>query len=148
MEERKMRKHAGKSIFSSTVVKVILLAVMLICGTTGQVYGQETIAGKFTLTKSTRVGRKVLPAGAYTFSVEPAGAAQPVGSIKGARQIVQVVLRSETEGSITLVFAIASKSEEYTNTSKLTLEALNNEMVMHSMYLEQQGLVLDFDWWK
>jgi hypothetical protein len=147
--EDEMRNLIGKKVLSNTVAKVILLAAMLICGTTAQVYGQETVAGKFTLTKSTRVGKRVLPAGSYTFSVEPAGAAaQPIAAIKGARQIVQVVLRSETEGTVALVFAVASRSEEYTSSSKLTLEAQNNEMVMHSMYLEQQGLLLDFDWWK
>jgi hypothetical protein len=136
---KEMRKHIGKPVFVSTFAKVVLLAVMLICGTTGQVFGQETVAGKFTLTKNTRLGKKVLSAGTYTFSVEPTGAGQSVGAIKGARQIVQVILRSETEGSVTLAFAMASRSEEYTNTSRLVLESVNNEVVMHSMYL---------DWWK
>jgi len=59
--------------------------------------GQETVTGKFTLTENTRLGKSFLPAGAYTFTIEPAGILQSVSSIQGARQIVQVTVRPETK---------------------------------------------------
>ncbi len=138
----------SKSIYRSIFAKVALLGLMALCGAAGPVLGQETVAGKFTLTKNTRLGKRILPAGAYTFSIGPTGTLQSVSAIQGARQIVQVILRPETEvGPVTLIFAMASRSEQPLDSSKLILESVNNEMVMHSMYLDRQALLLDFYWW-
>jgi len=105
------------------------------------------VAGKFTLTENTRLGKRVLPAGTYTFSIKPTGAMQSVSSIQGAREVVQVVVRPESEaGPVTLMFAMAVRNPQPLDSSKLILEAVNNEMVAHSMYLDQQGLLLDLDW--
>lgn len=143
-----MANLPGKSIYRSIFTKGVLLGLMALCGSSGPVLGQETVGGKFTLTKNTRLGKKILPAGAYTFVIEPTGTLQSVTAIQGARQIVQVVVRPEREGdSVTLIFAMASRSAQPLDSSKLILEAVNNEVVMHSMYLDQQGLLLDFDWW-
>jgi len=117
----------GKSIYRSTFARAVLLGLMALCGAASPLLGQETVAGKFTLTESTRLGKSFLPAGAYTFSIEPVGILQSVSSIQGARQIVQVIVRPETKaGPVAAIFAMATRS---------------------AMYLDKQGLVLDFDWW-
>jgi hypothetical protein len=135
-----------KSIYFSKVARVVVLGLMAVCGASSPLLGQETVAGKFTLTEGTRIGKKLLPAGAYTFSIEPAGNLQSVSSIQGARQVVQVIVRPETKaGPTAVIFAMATRSSEALNSSRLVLVSVNNGMAMHSMYLDKQGLVLDFD---
>jgi hypothetical protein len=138
----------GKSIYRSKFARVVLLGLMAVCGAASPLLGQETVAGKFTLTENTSLGKKFLPAGAYTFSIEPVGILQSVSSIQGARQIVQVTVRPETKaGPAVAIFAMATRSDHVLDASKLVLARVNNGMAMHSMYLDKQGLVLDFDWW-
>jgi hypothetical protein len=138
----------GKSINYRKSALVALLGLAALCGAATPVLGQETVAGKFTLTETTRVGNKVLPAGAYTFSIEPAGVLRSVASIQGARQAVQVIVRPETKaGPAVAIFAMATRSTEALDSSKLVLASANKGMAMHSMYLDKQGLVVDFDWW-
>ena len=138
----------SKSIYLSKFARVVLLGLMALGGAASPLLGQETVAGKFTLTENTRLGKKFLPAGAYTFSIEPAGILQSVSSIQGARQIVQVIVRPERKaGPVAIIFAMATRSALAVDASKLVLAPVNNGMAMHSMYLDKQGLVLDFDWW-
>jgi hypothetical protein len=138
----------SKSIYHSKFARVVLLGLMALCGAASPLLGQETVAGKFTLTENTSLGKKSLPAGAYTFSIEPVGILQSVSSIQGARQIVQVTVRPETKAGPTVaIFAMATRSDHVLDASKLVLAPVNNGMAMHSMYLDKQGLVLDFDWW-
>ncbi len=138
-----------KSIYRSGFAKVALLGLMAFCGVASPVLGQGTVAGKFTLTENTRLGlgKKVLPAGSYKFSVEATGVLQSVKSIQGASQVVQVIVTPEAKsGPITIIFAMATRSAQAMYSSKLVLAPEKNEMVMQSMFLDQQGLVLDFDW--
>jgi hypothetical protein len=136
-----------KSIYQGTLAKMALLGLMAFCGSAGPAFGQETVAGKFTLTENTRLGKKFLPAGSYKFSVEATGVMQSVKSIQGSPQVVQVIVRPETKsGPVTIIFAMASRSPQAMYSSKLVLSPEKNEMVMHTMFLDQQGLVLDFDW--
>ncbi|PYU80729.1 MAG: hypothetical protein DMG50_18920 [Acidobacteria bacterium] len=138
----------SKSIHRSTFARVVVLGLMALCGAASPLLGQETVAGKFTLTENTSLGKKFLPAGAYTFSIEPVGILQSVSSIQGARQVVQVVVRPETKaGPVAIIFAMVTRSARALDASKLVLAPVNNGMAMHSMYLDKQGLVLDFDWW-
>jgi hypothetical protein len=119
-----------------------------VCGGASPILGQETVGGKFTLTENTRFGKKFLPPGAYTFSIEPTGALQSVDSIQSAGHPVLVIVRpTANAGPIAIIFAMASRSDHALDSSKIVLEPMNNGMAMHSMYLDQQGLVLDFDWW-
>jgi hypothetical protein len=137
----------SKSINYGKFVRVILLGLVTLCGAASPLLGQETVAGKFTLTENARFGNKVLAAGAYTFSVEPVGLLQSVNAIQGARQPVVVIVRAATKaGPVAAIFAMASRSAHALDSSKLVLAPVNNEMAMHAMYLDQQGLVLDFDW--
>jgi hypothetical protein len=138
----------GKSINYRKSALVALLGLAALCGAASPLLGQETVGGKFTLTENTRFGKKFLPAGAYTFSIETAGILQSVSSIQGARQVVQVIVRPETKaGPTAIMFASATRSTKPLDSSKLVLASAKNGMAMHSMYLDKQGLVLDFDWW-
>ena len=138
----------SKSVYCSRFVRVVLLGLVAVCGGANPILGQEAVGGKFTLTENTRFGKKSLPPGAYTFSIEPTGALQSVDSIQSAGHPVLVIVRpTANAGPIAIIFAMASRSDHALDSSKLVLEPMNNGMAMHSMYLDQQGLVLDFDWW-
>lgn len=142
-----MTNLLSKSIYHSAIAKVAFFGLMVFCGAAGPALGQETVAGKFTLTENTRLGKKFLPAGSYKFSVEATGVLQSVKSIQGSPQVVQVIVTPEAKsGPVTIIFAQASRSGQAMYSSKLVLSSEKNEMVMHSMFLDQQGLVLDFDW--
>ena len=137
-----------KSINYRKVALVTLLGLAVLCGAASPVLGQEMVAGKFTLTETICVGKKFLPAGTYTFSVEPVGVLRSISSIQGARQAVQVIVRPEAKaGPAVGIFAMATRSTEALDSSKLILASATKGMTMHSMYLDKQGLVLDFDWW-
>ncbi len=143
-----MAKLLSKSIHCRVFARAVLLGLMALCGAASSVRGQETADGKFTLSENTRFGKTVLPAGTYTFSVEPTGTLQSVNSIQDARHAVLVIVRPETKtGPVAVIFAMASRSAHAVDSSKLVLTPVNNGMALHSMYLDQQGLVLDFDWW-
>ena len=137
----------SKSIYHNTVVRVALLSLMAFCGVSSPVLGQETLAGKFKLAESTRFGNKLLPAGAYTFSVAPVGLVQSVGAIQGAWQPVVMVVRPESkDGRIAVILARASRTGHSIDAGKLVLGPENDGMAMRAMYLDQQGLVLDLNW--
>lgn len=143
-----MATQPSKSIYRRQFASVALLGLMALCGAASPLLGQETVAGKFTLTENTGLGKKFLAAGAYTFSIEPVGILQSVSSIQGARQVVRVVVRPETKaGPAVAIFAMATRSAHALDASKLVLAPVSNGVAMHSMYLDKQGLVLDFDWW-
>jgi hypothetical protein len=145
---KKMATLLNKSIHQSTTTKVVLLGLVALCRAASPVFGQEMIVGKFTLPENTRLGNRLLPAGAYTFSIEPTGILQSASSIQGAREVVQVIVRPETKaGPTAAIFAVATRSTKALDSSKLVLTSVNNGMAMHSMGLDKQGLVLDFDWW-
>ena len=136
----------SKSIYG-TVARVVLLGLMAFCGASSPVLGQETLAGKFKLAESTRFANKLLPAGTYTFSVEPAGTLQSVAAIQGAWQPVVMVVRPESKaGRIAVILALASRTGHSIDASKLVLGPENDGMAMRAMYLDQQGLVLDLNW--
>jgi hypothetical protein len=143
-----METRINKSIYYIRFVKTALLGLVLLGGAASPLLSQETVvAGKFTLNESTGFGNKFLPAGAYKFSIEPTGILQSVNSIQGARRLVQVIVRSETKaGPVAVIFAMASRTARTLDSSRLVLAPVNNGMVVHSMYLDQPGLVLDFDW--
>src|SRR5436305_13575807 len=106
----KMATLLSKSIYGSTVARVVLLGLMAFCGASSSVLGQETLAGKFKLAENTRFANKLLPAGAYTFSIAPVGLVQSVSAIQGAWQPVVMVVRPESKpGRIAILFALASR---------------------------------------
>jgi hypothetical protein len=142
-----MKTILGRLMYRSPFAKAVLLGLMAFGGAAGPVLGQETVSGKFTLTENTRLGTKILPAGTYKFSVEPTGVTQSVGSIHGARQVVRVVVQPETKGgSVSILFVMATRDAQAAYSSRLVLTPTNGGKIMHTMYLDQQGLLLDFDW--
>ena|SRR5438309_576106 len=137
----------SKSIYRNTFVRVALLSLMAFCGVSSPVLGQETLAGKFKLAESTRFANKLLPAGTYTFSVEPAGTLQSVAAIQGAWQPVVMVVRPESkDGRIAVIVALASRRSHSINANKIVLGPESDGTAMRAMYLDQEGLVLDLDW--
>lgn len=142
-----MATQHSKSIYLCRNVRVALLGLAALCGASTPLFGQDTVAGKFTLTESTHFGYRILPAGTYKFTIEPVGISQTVGSIRGGRQPVLVVVKPEaSSGPITGVFAMATRSDAPLESSKLVMEQGNGGMAVHTMYLDQPRLVLDFDW--
>jgi hypothetical protein len=143
-----MKTFTGKSMNYRKSALVALLGLAAFCGAASPLLGQEAVAGKFTLTETTRFGKKFLPPGAYTFSIEPTGVVQSIGSIQDPRQVVQVMVRPATNaGPAVAIFAMATRSSAPLDTSRLVLASVNHGMAIHSMYLDKQGLVLDFNWW-
>jgi hypothetical protein len=137
----------SKSIYLWKHARIALLGLAMLCSAASPLFGQDMVAGKFTLTESTHFGNKVLPAGTYKFSVENAGSIQTVNSISGAGQPVLVILRPDTNaGPVASIFAMASRSQHPIDSSKLVLERVSDGMAMQAMYLDGQGLKLDFDW--
>ena len=137
----------SKSIYYSRIARMALLGLAALCGAASPLLGQDAVAGKFTLTENTRFGNRILPAGGYKFSIEPVGISQTVDSIRGGRQPVFVIVRPETStGPVTSIFAMATRSDHPIDSSKLVLEQASDGMAMRTMYLDQQRLVLDFDW--
>ena len=137
----------SKSIYCSRIARMALLGLAALGGAASPLFGQDTVAGRFTLTENTRFGYRILPAGDYKFSIAPVGISQTVESIRGGRQPVLVIVKPGTNsGPIIGVFAMASRSDHPMDSSKLVLEPASDGMAMHTMYLDQQRLVLDFDW--
>jgi hypothetical protein len=144
---KKMANLITKSIYRSSFAKTALLGLMALCGAAGPAFGQANVSGKFTLTESTQLGKVSLPAGSYTFSIEPTGVTQSLSSIHGARQVVTVVVRPETKAGPTAnIFAMATRSASALDSSKIVLGPAGTGVAMHTMYLNEQGLVLDLDW--
>jgi hypothetical protein len=137
----------SKSIYYRKIARMALLGLAALCGAASPLLGQDTVGGKFTLTENTRFGDRILPAGAYKFSIEPVGISQTVDSIRGGRQPVLVVVKpGASTGPVIGIFAMASRSDHPIDRSKLILEQVGDGMAMHTMYLDQPRLVLDFHW--
>src|SRR5947208_16822022 len=99
----------SKSIYGSTVARAVLLGLMAFCGASSSVLGQETLAGKFKLAENTRFANKLLPAGAYTFSIAPVGLVKSVSAIQVPWQPVVMLLRPEGHpGRVHLLIQMAS----------------------------------------
>lgn len=65
----------------------------------------------------------------------------------GAGHPVRVVVRPEKSGPVVSIFALASPSEHTQGPSGLVLGSGNGQEIARSMYLEKEGLVVDFNWW-
>ncbi len=121
----------------SRITRVLALAVVAMFGTTTFTPAQELVKATFTLTRDTRFGNTVLPAGRYTASVEPISGMRPVGSS------MAIVLRPESgTGHVASVLATASREG---CEGGLTLQAEGNGFSAQSMCLDKQQLVLHFD---
>ncbi len=143
-----MQNLFSKSIYHSILGKVALLAAMAFCGSATPVWGQETIAGKFSLHKTARLGNTVLPPGSYLFTIEPTGTVLSVSSIPATGSPVSFIVRPEKgAGPMAMVFAMASRADQTLEASQLVLTSGKAGETMQSMYLEKQKLLVDFDWY-
>jgi hypothetical protein len=141
-----MLTQGSESIYYRTRAKLALFGALAICGTASPVFGQEILAGKFTLTENTRFQNSVLPAGRYKYSIEPLGNIQSLSSIQGVDHLVLVVVRPEiTSGPKAAFFAMASRGVRNAEPNGLALVYENNEKVADALYLEKSGLLVDFD---
>jgi hypothetical protein len=146
-EEMKMATLSSKSIYQAVLARAMVWGALAVCLTTSPLLAQNIIGGKFTLKENARFGDTVLAAGRYTFSIEPVGTIQSIRSIQqGAGHLVLVVLRPERSGSVASIFAMASRSSRARESSELVLEPEKEMALARTMYLEKQGLEVDFDW--
>lgn len=137
----------GKAIYRTVLTKALVWGALAGCAFASPALAQNSIAGHFTLKENARFGSSVLAAGAYKFSIEPIGTMQSVRSIEGgASHLVLVVMRPEKSGQAASIFAMASPSDHTGNASELTLDAEGAGTLVETMYLEKEGLLVDFLW--
>jgi hypothetical protein len=138
----------NKSIFQGVLARIMVCGALAACITASPLLAQNAIGGNFTLNENARFGNTVLGAGQYKFSIEPIGTIQSIRSIQqGAGHLVLVVLRPEKSGPVASIFAMASPSGHGRETNELILEPEKAGTLAQTMYLEKEGLVVDFRWW-
>ena len=137
----------SKSIYQTVLAKMLVWGVLALCGTASPLLAQDAIGGNFTLNENTRFGNTVLGAGQYKFLIEPIGTIQSIRSIQqGAGHLVLVVMRPEKSGPVASIFAMASPSGHAREANELILGSEKTEALAQTMYLEKEGLVVDFNW--
>ena len=142
-----MAKFNSKSICQAVLARIVAWGALAVCATASPLLAQDMIGGKFTLNETARFGNAVLAAGQYKFSIEPVGITQSISSIQqGSGHLVLVVMRPEKTGRAASVFAMATPSSHARETSELILEPEKAGMLVQSIYLEKEGLVVDFNW--
>jgi len=138
----------SKSIYRKVLARALAWAALVICANASPLLAQNAIGGNFTLNESTRFGHTVLGAGQYKFSIEPVGTIQSIRSIQGgAGHLVLVVVRAEKSGAVASIFAMASPSDHAREANELILESEKDKTLAQTLYLEKEGLVVDFHWW-
>ena len=103
-----------------------------------RVTAQDLVKATFTLSKETRFGATVLPAGQYTLLIEPINPIRAVGSP------VAISVRPES-GTGPSVSVLATASQESCGKDELKLNATGNGFAAQSMCLGSQQLMLHFD---
>ena len=138
----------SKSIYQTVLARALAWGALAVCVSASPLLAQNEIAGNFTLNENARFGDTILRAGRYKFSIEPVGTIQSLRSIQqGAGHLVLVVLRPEKSGQVASIFAMASPSDHAREASELILESEKTETLAQTMYLQKEGLVVDFNWW-
>ncbi len=147
-EEKKMTNLNSKSIYRKVLARALAWAALVICANASPLLAQNAIGGNFTLNESARFGNTVLGAGHYRFSIEPIGTIQSIRSIQqGAGHLVLVVLKPEKSGPTASMFAMASPSDHTREASELVLEPEKTGTLAETLYLEKEGLMVNFLWW-
>ena len=143
----KMADLRVKSIFQRVLARIMAGGALAVCVTASPLLAQNAIGGNFTLNETARFGNTILGAGQYKFSIEPIGNVQSIRSIQqGNGHLVLVVLRPEKSGPVASIFAMASPSGHGHETNELVLEPEKAGTLAQTMYLEAEGLVVDFRW--
>jgi hypothetical protein len=145
----KMRRLQNKSLRMCSVGTMFLLGLAAFGATAKPTLGQDTVQGKFTLPVEARLGKSVLSAGEYKFSVVPLGNIWSVDSIQAVNSHVLVVVWGSMKGGpVASLVATASKTGGMPNLKALDFQADGAGMMIHSMCLEKYGLVLEFNEYK
>jgi hypothetical protein len=144
-----MNKLQKKSLRMCSVGTMFLLGLLAFGATSEPALGQETVQGKFTLPVEARLGKTVLSAGDYKFSVVPLGTLWSVDSIQAVNSHVLVVVWGSVKGGpITSLVATASKPADILNPKMLDFRVDAAGVTIHSMCLEKNGLMLEFNQYK
>jgi len=132
-------------IYRKVFARTLAWAALAICANASPLLAQNTIGGNFTLNESARFGNTILTAGPYKFTIEPIGTIQSIRSIQqGAGHLVLVVLKPEKSGPMASMFAMASPSDHAREASELVLELEKAGALAETLYLEKEGLMVDF----
>ncbi|MFI5057911.1 MAG: hypothetical protein ACHQLQ_06980 [Candidatus Acidiferrales bacterium] len=141
-----MNRLQKKSLRMRFVGTVVLLGLAVFGGTAIPAFGQDTVQGKIMLPVEARLGKTVLPAGKYNFSVVTMGNIRSVGSIQAGSSHVRVMVWSTTKGGpFANVVAMASRGADTPNPKPLDIRADGSGMMIHSMCLAKLGLVIKFN---
>jgi hypothetical protein len=144
-----MNKLQNKSLRMWSVGTMFLLGLVAFGAIAKPALGQETVQGKFTLPVEARLGKTVLSAGEYKFSVVPLGNIWSVDSIQAVNSHVLVVVWASVKGGpVASLVATASKQADILNPKMLEFRADGAGMTIHSISLEKNGLVLAFNEYK
>ncbi len=142
-----MANLGGRPIYRTILTRILAWGALAVCVSASPALAQNSIAGNFTLNENARFGNSVLAAGHYKFSIEPIGTIQSIHSIQqGAGHLVLVVIRPEKSGPTASIFAMASPSDHAREASELILEPERTGTLAQTMYLEKDGLMVDFRW--
>jgi hypothetical protein len=146
-KEDEMEYTGMERIYRGVLGRALMLGALAACISVTPVRAQNTIDGSFTLNESARLGDTVLLPGPYKFSIEAVGLIQSVRSIQqGSGHLVLVVLRPEKAGPPASIFAMASPNDREGSASELVLEPAKAGTLLETMYLEKEGLKVNFRW--
>ena len=137
----------SKSSRVAMLARILFVGALALCVAAGPLWAQDAIGGKFTLNERARLGSTVLGAGRYHFKIEPIGTIQSIRSIQeGAGHLVLVVVRPEKSGPSVSMFAMASPSDHGREASELVLAPEKQGTLAQTMYLQKEGLMVNFNW--
>ena len=136
-----------RSLYRKVLARTLAWGALAICANASPLLAQDAIGGNFTLHESARFGSTVLTAGQYNFTIEPIGTVQSIRSIQqGAGHLVLVVLKPAKSGPMASLFAMASPNDHSREASELVLESEKTGTLAETLYLEKEGLMVDFLW--
>jgi len=122
-----------KSIRSSRMFRLLILAVGLAGAAVCPSHAQSTASGKFTLTHETHWGDMLLTPGDYTFSLQSQSLPAPIMFGRAGTSLVAVVLPQ------------AVSAEKLTGDSRLVLNrSESGESFVSALYLGDIGLSLHY----
>ena len=140
-----MNRLQKKSNWMRSLEMTVFLGLAALGGTAQLALGQETVQGEFKLSVEAQLGKTVLSAGEYKFSVQPLGIIRSVGSIQvGNSQVLVVVSGMTNGGQVASLVAMASRPDTPNPRAQDILE-VGTGMMIHSICLQKLGLVLEFN---
>ncbi len=127
--------------------RIVVLAVFALAAGSIPASAREMAQGEFQLSTATRLGRAILPAGQYVFTVETVGLIESFSSVRNsvAQPVVFVVRRKDDGTAFNRVFAFASSQAFHPGIpAGLNLFQETTGVEVRSLVLENLGIVIDF----